>query len=91
MTWKPEIKEAGEYEIVPHFPPNANRAKNVPVLIFQGRTKRVATVNQQEKSGSASLGRHTLAPGGGLAIILSSQGTDGHVVADGVQLKKVGK
>jgi hypothetical protein len=87
VRWTPDIPAEGEYEIVFHFSPNPNRATNAPVTIeVPGAPPRTVKVNEQEKSGRASLGTMRLPMGKGVAITLSNQGTDGHVIADGVQL-----
>ena len=89
MIWKPAIAEAGEYEIVLHFPPNANRATNVPVTIEVAGKKTAVKVDEKEKSGVAALGKFKLPAGRSVTITLANDGTDGHVVADGVQLRRV--
>ena len=87
VRWRPEIPQAGEYEIVLHFPPNPNRATNVPVTIdVSGAAARTIKVNQQDKSGRASLGKFNLPRGKETTISISNMDTDGHVIADGVQL-----
>jgi hypothetical protein len=91
VVWTPEIKTAGEYEIVLHFPFNANRAKNVPVTVAVGTETRTVKVDQQDKSNRQSLGRFQLPAGRGTQITLSNEGTTGHVIADGVQIIKTGK
>jgi hypothetical protein len=90
LTWNVTIPEDGIYEIILHFPPNANRATNVPVGIEGTDFKELGTlVNEREKSGAASLIRRPLKRGSFLLITLSNKDTDGYVVADGVQLLKV--
>jgi hypothetical protein len=90
MRWTPEIPEAGTYAILLHFPPNPNRATNVPVSIaIAGLPPKIVTVNEREKSGAAPLGKFPLMAGKSVTITLSNAGTDGFVVADGVQLLKV--
>ncbi len=87
VRWTPDIPAAGVYEIVLHFSPNPNRATNAPVTVeIPGTAPRIVKVNQQEKSGRASLGTFRLPPGKDAAITLSNRDTDGHVVADGIQL-----
>ena len=87
LRWTPEIPEAREYEIFLHFPPNPNRATNAPVTIdILGAETRTVKVNEQEKSGHMSLGTFRLPQGKGTTITLSNKDTDGHVIADGVQL-----
>jgi FAD dependent oxidoreductase len=90
VTWTPEIPQAAEYEIILHFSPNPNRATNVPVSVTLAGGDVVArTVNQQDKAGSASLGKYKLGKGKPVTITLSNKGSNGHVIADGVQLLPV--
>lgn len=93
LRWTPAIPEAGEYEIVLHFPPNPNRATNVPITIEVAGQKHAVKVNQRDPAskGTASLGRFALPQSGPLSVTLSNAGTDGHVVADGLQLQRVAK
>ncbi len=86
LTWAPDISASGEYEIVLHFPPNPNRAKNVPVTVTVGGDDKLVTVDEQEKSGAKSLGKFRLPAGKGTRVSVSNAGTDGYVVADGLQL-----
>ena len=89
IVWTPQIPEAGRYEIILHFPPNANRAKNAPVTVaIAGGESTVVPVNEQEKSGQQTLGKFALPVGKGTTITLTNTGTDGYVVADGVQLQR---
>ena len=87
IRWTPQIVESGEYEVILHFPPNPNRATNAPVTVeVAGAAARTVKVNEQEKTGRASLGTFSLKSGKSITITLSNKDTDGHVVADGVQL-----
>ena len=88
LRWMPEIQEAGEYEIVLHFPPNPNRASNAPVTVETAGKKATVKVNERETSGAAVLGAFALAKGRTVSITISNEGTDGYVVADGVQLRR---
>ncbi len=87
-TWTPEIAEAGSYELVLHFPPNPNRATNVPVTIDVAGQVTTVKVNEREKSGAASLGKFTLPAGKRMQVSLTNAGTDGFVVLDGLQILK---
>jgi len=92
LTWNVTIPEDGAYDIIMHFPPNANRATNVPVEIALSDRKLAAAppkVNERAKSGTALLGKFTMKRGTNVIITLSNKDTDGYVVADGVQLLKV--
>ena len=87
-TWNPEIPADGRYEIIFHWVPNPNRASNVPVSITVGVDTVTVKVDEKEKSGARSLGRFTLGKGKSVAIGVKTEGTDGHVILDGVQLLK---
>jgi hypothetical protein len=90
LRWTPEIPEAGEYEILFHFPVNPNRATNVPIVIEAGGKSLSVRVDERnpESKGSVSLGKFTLPKGGGTSITVSTEGTNGFVVVDGLQLLK---
>jgi hypothetical protein len=87
MTFTPRIKKAGEYEILLWCQPNANRATNVPVTIsINGKQIQTVRVNQRKAaSETVSLGAFKLPQGTGTSVTISNEGTDGFVVADGVQ------
>ena len=92
LTWSVRIPEDGTYDVILHFPPNSNRATNVPVAINISDRKLATAppkVNEREKSGCASLGKFTLRRGDDVTVRLSNKDTDGYVVADGVQLLKL--
>ena len=89
VKWSAVVKEPGEYELVLHFPPNPNRASNAPVTVeHRGGQPAQVKVNQKQRSGAQSLGTVKLGQGETVTITLSNKDTDGHVVADGVQLLK---
>ncbi|MST00574.1 MAG: FAD-dependent oxidoreductase, partial [Pedosphaera sp.] len=89
LVFTPEIKEAGEYEIIFLFPPFSNRATNVPVTVaVAGVESRVLKVNQKI-GGVASLGKFPIATGRSVTVTISNKETAGHVVCDGVQFRKV--
>ena len=89
IAWTPEIPAAGEYEIVVLFPPNPNRATNVPVTVaIAGQPAKTITVNERTQDGAVSLGKFALKSGKSVTVTLSNKGTDGFVIADGLQLLK---
>jgi hypothetical protein len=86
LKWTIAIEKPGTYEIHFHYPPNANRATNVPVnLTGAGKTIN-ARVNEQLKDADAVLGTIDFTKPDTLTITVETKGTDGHVVVDGVQL-----
>jgi hypothetical protein len=90
VHWTPDIPVAGNYEIIFHFPPNANRAKNVPVTIsIKGGASKTIKINEQDQSGQQSLGIFDLPLGHNTTISVTNAETDGFVVVDGVQLLRV--
>ena len=91
LRWTPEIREAGEYEIILHFAPNPNRATNVPVTVEAAGAASVVKVDQKQNRGNQSLGRYRLSKGRSATITLSNADTDGHVIGDGVQLRPVAR
>jgi hypothetical protein len=87
-VWNSQITEAGEYELVLHFPPNGNRATNVPVTIEVGGKAAAVAVNERDAKGTAALGAFQLSAGAKVTVTLSNRGTDGYVVVDGLQLRR---
>jgi hypothetical protein len=90
-VFRPEIREAGEYEIFLFYPPQANRATNVPVSIAaEGSAEQTVKVNQKKAGpmNETSLGTFALRAGRSVTVTISNAGTDGHVIVDGVQLLK---
>ena len=93
VRWTPNIPEAGEYEIIFHYPPNRNRATNVPMTVVVGGHVTPVVVNERDpaSTGVASLGKFSLPVGKGTVVTLSNAGTDGYVVVDGLQIVRVEK
>ena len=89
VKWSTVIPEEGTYEVIFHFPPNDNRATNVPVTVERrGGEPLAAKVNEKDKKGSQSLGTIKLGKGETVTVTVSNKDTDGYVVVDGVQLLK---
>ncbi|MBC8001013.1 MAG: FAD-dependent oxidoreductase [Opitutaceae bacterium] len=92
MTFTPNIPRAGDYEILLITSPASNRASNVPVTVrvADGETKTVK-INQKltDNGGVHSLGKFSLPKGLTTRVIVSNEGTDGHVVVDGLQVLPV--
>jgi hypothetical protein len=89
LLWSANIPEAGEYEIIFLFPPNANRATNVPVTVeVEGKATEIKVNERQSTDGAVSLGKFALPKGKSTTIRLTNAGTDGYVVADGLQFLK---
>lgn len=91
VTFVISIKEVGKYDVRLSYPPNANRATNVPVTVKSGDQMFVKKVNQRQKPDIdglfVSLGQYHAAEQ--ITVIIETKGTDGHVIADAVQAVKV--
>jgi hypothetical protein len=88
VRWTFESQEDGDYEFNLYFPPSGNRATNAPVTVVIGTETREMRINQRTPAGVAKIGTFTLARGARATITLGNQGTDGHVIADGLQALK---
>lgn len=86
VKWNIEVPESGEYEIFLHFPPNDNRASNIPVTVSTGSESADLRISEKEKSGKVKLGKFALKKGTAGSVTISNVDTDGHVVVDGIQL-----
>jgi FAD dependent oxidoreductase len=83
LTWTPEITKPGEYEIIFVYPPNNNRATNVPVTIeIANSPSQTVTVNEKKREGRQSLGKFSLPAGKKTTITVSNKDTNGYVVVD---------
>jgi hypothetical protein len=92
-VFKPNLPQAGRYEVRFAYPENPNRATKAAVKVFhaQGTTERA--VNQREKPALdgrfVSLGTFDFAAGAGAKVEVSNAGADGYVVVDAVQFLPV--
>ncbi len=87
MTFTPSLPKSDSYEILFWSQPNANRATNVPVIVFvDGKKIHKRRVNQRSATNETiSLGVFNLPKGERTRVVISNEGTVGYVVADGVQ------
>ncbi|MAT16834.1 MAG: FAD-dependent oxidoreductase [Planctomyces sp.] len=88
VTWTPKFEKAGEYVVRLYFPPQGNRASNVPVTIEYEGGKKVIIVDQRatpQERPFTTLGAFRFAAGESGSITISNEGTDGYVIADAVQ------
>ncbi|MEO1982683.1 MAG: FAD-dependent oxidoreductase, partial [Fuerstiella sp.] len=81
----------GSYEVRLSYPPNSNRAKNVPVTVIHTTGTKTIIVNQQEKPPIngvfVSLGRFSFSDVARVEI--STADTNGYVIVDAVQFLPV--
>lgn len=87
-----KLKQPGRYEVRASWPPNQNRATNVPITIhFGGSQSKRLSVNQKTSGsdGFNSLGEFDFQE---TAVVeISNKGTNGYVIADAVQLLPPGQ
>jgi hypothetical protein len=90
LRFSVKIPEAGEYELRFAYTANPNRAKNAPVVIHHRDGESRQTVDQRKTPAIdkrfVSLGKFRWEAGDQRVLTLSNDNTDGHVVADAVQL-----
>jgi hypothetical protein len=88
ITYKLKIPKPGEYEVRLWYTANPNRATNVPITIQHAAGEAKFVVNQRKPSPQE--GRYiALGPfrfDKSAAIVISNAETDGHVIADAMQL-----
>jgi hypothetical protein len=89
LTFQPEFTESGTYEVRLAYIPHANRADKVPVRVFYRDGDETVFVNQRLRppidGRFVSLGRYRFTKGNQWFVMVSTDGANGHVVADAVQ------
>lgn len=88
ISFTPDLPRGGDYEVILIASPDANRASNAPLtLTVEGREPVTLRLNLKETAGNGfrSLGRFPLPAGKKTTVTLSNEGTDGYVIADGIQ------
>ncbi len=88
LTFQPEIPQSGRYEVRLTYSAADNRAPNVPVTIFSADGEKTVMVNQKQPPEIDglfhSLGQYRFEQNGQGYVIISNEGTKGHVIADAV-------
>jgi hypothetical protein len=89
LTFTPPIPRSGRYEVRLAYSPLSNRATNTPVTIFHADGEHTIAVDQRETppiSGRfVSLGQFRFEKDGEGYVLVSNEGTTGHVVVDALQ------
>jgi cytochrome c553 len=89
LTFQPEFTESGIYEVRLAYIPHSNRADKVEVRIFHREGDDTVYVNQKLQppidGRFVSLGRYRFTKGNQWFVMVSTDGANGHVVADAVQ------
>lgn len=93
LVFKPEIAQAGRYELRVAYSPHETRAAKVPITVKSGGKEVKVFFNQQERLPSGEpfrgAGVFDLKAGKDTVITISNEGTDGFVIVDAVQLVRV--
>src|SRR5262245_12295920 len=89
LTFQPEFKQSGFYEVRFSYVPYENRATKVGVRIFHTDGDDTVYVNQKKTPPIAgrwiSLGKYRFEQGSQWFVMVTTEGANGHVVADAVQ------
>ena len=89
LTFQPEFTRSGFYEVRFSFVPYDNRADKVAVHIFHTDGDTTVYVNQKKTPPIAgrwvSLGKYRFEEGSQWYVMVTTEGANGHVVADAVQ------
>jgi hypothetical protein len=93
VTLLPQLAKAGRYEVRLAYTPGENRSDAVPVTIMSADGEKTIVVNQKERPPIenlfVSLGVYRFELNGQGFVIVSTEGTKGHVVVDAVQFLPV--
>lgn len=93
VTFRPEIRDPGEYEVRISFPGANGRASNVPVIVRSADGEKTIIVDETKpaKLGNLfhSLGRFRFEAGRDGFVQISNTKTDGYVIVDAAQFVPV--
>jgi hypothetical protein len=88
VTFQPELPESGVYEVRLAYSPGSGRASAVPVTVMSAEGEVSLTVDQRAEPSVegrfVTLGRFRFEKDGQSYVIVSNEGTKGHVTADAV-------
>jgi hypothetical protein len=93
VKWILKAPTSGQYDLRISYSPNPNRATNVPVRMTHRNETRLVLVNQKKTPEIdnlfQSLGVLELQENETLEVVVSNENTDGHVIADAIQIVPV--
>ncbi|MEL7336639.1 MAG: FAD-dependent oxidoreductase, partial [Planctomycetota bacterium] len=86
-VYRLQLPQPGKYRVRVWYPPNPNRADNVPVTVTSSSGVHQTTINMKEGSFRQVLEQRL--PSGELTIKISNQGANGYVVIDQVSAERI--
>jgi hypothetical protein len=93
LTFTAELPHDGLYEVRFAYTASGNRATNVPITVFSADGEKTIKVNQQVPPTVdgyfISLGEYRFEEAGQCFVLVGTQNTNGHVIADAVQFLPV--
>jgi len=93
LTFDPDLPATGKYEVRLAYTPGGNRAEKVPVTVFSADGEKTVIINERQTppidGRFISLGEYRFERDGQSFVIVSNEGTEGHVIADAVQFLAV--
>ncbi|WZO99985.1 DUF1553 domain-containing protein [Isosphaeraceae bacterium EP7] len=94
VTFQPELPAAGEYEVRLAYAPGGSRAGRVPVTILNVEGETIVHVDMRATPAVdgrfSSLGRFRFEKGNQAYVLVSNEGTTGHVTVDAVAFLPAG-
>jgi hypothetical protein len=89
VTFVPPIPRSGRYEVRLAYSALDNRSANTPVTVFHADGEHTIPVDQRDTppigGRFVSLGQYRFEKGGEGYVLISNEGTKGHVIVDAVQ------
>jgi hypothetical protein len=89
VTFEPANLQTGKYIVRIAYAPGENRSSKTAVRVFSADGDQLFTINQKKPPSDDglwnTLGTFQFESGGQAFVIISNEGTDGHVIADAVQ------
>ncbi|MEV4655121.1 hypothetical protein [Micromonospora sp. NPDC049301] len=86
LRFRPTLPASGSWTVQLRWTANPNRATNVPVDIAYSGGVATRTVDQRQSGGQwVPLGTYPFTAGTDGSVLIRTEGTDGHVVADAVR------
>lgn len=92
VTFSAELPKPGLYEVRVYYSAGSNRATNTPYTVMSSGGAQTIKVNQRKKPNQDQfhlLGRFPFEKGKHEVLVISNEGTDGHVIVDALQLVPV--